>query len=171
MKINVNEMEGIMNNLMANDVKAQYDRAFATIRGIVEAFPEGKWLEPHGDAYYIPCRIAYHLAVFTDRFLAGGYKDPDFNAKLPFGNWMEATAGTLPGKPAYLSYYDTVIEKAKKELAGLDDGILASPIAPEMIRLGSSQMGVHVYAMRELSAHTGELNKMLVEDGEDDVWR
>ncbi len=160
-----------MSDLMAKDVKAQYDRAFATIRGIVEAFPEDKWLTPHGDLYYIPCRIAYHLAVFTDRLVAGGYKDADFASKLPFGNWMEATAQTLPGKAEFLTYYDAVIERAQKTLADLDDAILSSPIEPERARMGTSQMGAHLYSMRELSAHTGELNKMLIENGIDDVWR
>ena len=160
-----------MGNLMANDIRAQYGKAFATVRGIAEAFPDDKWLVPHGDVYYIPSRIAYHLAVFTGKFVAGGYKDPDFNAKLPFGNWMEGTDKTLPGKAAFLAYFDEVAEKAKKELEQLDDGTLASPIAPEMAWMGGSQMGIHIYAMREISDHTGELNKMLVEDGLDDVWR
>lgn len=160
-----------MSDLMAKDVISQYDRAFATIRGIVEAFPEDAWRKPHGDIYYIPSRIAYHLAVFTDRFTAAGYKDPDFASKLPFGAWMEATPETLPDRAAFLAYFDGVVAKAKEALSGLDDEALASPPAQEVSRLGASQAGVHVYSMRELSAHTGELNKMLIENGIDDVWK
>lgn len=160
-----------MSNILANDVKAQYDRAFATLLGIVENFPEDKWLVPHGDDYYIPCRIAYHLAVFIDSQIAGGYKDPDFASKLPFGAWMKATAETLPDKSTYSAYLKEVLDRAGKALAALDDEKVTAPIEPERARFGSSQIGAHMLIMREMSAHSGELNKMLIEDGKDDVWR
>jgi hypothetical protein len=64
-----------MSELLANDLRTQYDRAFRTIREIVAAFPEDRWLEPHGDIYYIPCRIAYHLTVVVDSYVNGGFKD------------------------------------------------------------------------------------------------
>ncbi|MDR3122019.1 MAG: hypothetical protein LBU58_11915 [Clostridiales bacterium] len=140
------------------------------MRGIAEAFPESKWKEPHGNVYYIPSRIAYHLAVFIDWQLARGYKDPDFSSKLPYGAWMEATAETLPDKKAYLTYLDAAIERAQKVLATLDDDNVTAPTEPDRARFGANQMGVHLYNMRELSAHTGELNKMLIENGIDDVW-
>ena len=159
-----------MSNILADDVRSQYDKAFATIRGIVEAFPDDKWLVPHGDEYYIPCRIVYHLAVFIDSQIGGGYKDPDFNAKVPFGAWHKATAETLPDKKAFAAYYDEVIGRAQKELAALDDDAVVAPIEPERARFGATQIGAHLLMMRELSAHTGELNKMLIENGKDDVW-
>ncbi|MDR0839479.1 MAG: hypothetical protein LBN99_07555 [Oscillospiraceae bacterium] len=155
---------------LSDDVRAQYNGAFATIRGIAEVFPESKWLEPHADAYYIPGRIAYHLAAFIDRQLGGGSEDPDFASKLPYGNWMEATAETLPDKKAFLSYYDEVIKRAQSSLAALDDDGVTAPIEPERAHFGKSQIGVHLYNMRELAAHSGELNKMLSEHGIDDVW-
>jgi hypothetical protein len=159
-----------MSNLLADDVRAQYTKAFATIRGIVDTFPEDKWLAAHADEYYIPCRIAYHLAVVIDRLVAGGFKDPDFAAKLPYGAWMQATAETLPDKATFLTYYDGVVERAQAALADLDDDSLATPIEAERARLGASQLGAHLYSMRELSAHSGELNKMLIENGGQDVW-
>ncbi|MDR0819888.1 MAG: hypothetical protein LBN43_10005 [Oscillospiraceae bacterium] len=158
-----------MQNL-SDDVRAQYNGAFATIRGIAEAFPENKWLESHGDVYYIPSRIAYHLAVFIDSNIAGWSKDPDFASKLPFGSWKDGNAGTLPDKKAYLAYYDEVIARAQKVLATLDDDSVTATLEPEKARFSTSQLGVHLYNMRELSAHSGELNKMLIENGIDDVW-
>ena len=155
---------------LSDDVKSHYNFALATIRGVAEGFAADKWLEPHGDVYYIPSRIAYHLAVYIDRMIAGGFKDADFNAKLPFGAWMESTAETLPDQSAFLAYYDAVVERAQKALNALDDEALAAPVEPERAWMGTSQVGVHFYNMRELSAHTGELNKMLVEDGAQDVW-
>lgn len=160
-----------MSNILTNDIRAQYDRAFATVRGIVEAFPDDRWLEPHGAVYYIPSRIAYHLAVFIDGMVAGAFKDPDFRSKAPYGLWLQATAETLPDKTAFLSYYDEVTGRAKKVLAELNDAHLTDPIEPERARMGSTQIAAHLYAMRELSAHSGELNKMLIENGKDDVWR
>ena len=160
-----------MSNNLANDVKKQYERAFATIKGIAEAFPEDKWLVEHGDEYYIPSRIAYHLASFIDGLVAGGQRDPDFRSKLPFGSWNEGTAETLPNKKAYIAYFDEVVGRADKELSALDDAAITEQLAPERARFGATSVGLHLYCMREISAHTGELNKMLIENGLDDVWK
>jgi hypothetical protein len=159
-----------MSQLLANDLRTHYKGAFDTVRGIVEAFPKDRWLEPHGDIYYIPCRIAYHLAGFIDGFVAGGIRDKDFFAKQPYGKWSEAKAEDLPDRDAFLSYLGGVLARAEQELAGLDDEYLTSPVEPEKARLGASQIGTHLYFMREISDHTGELNKMLIEDGGEDVW-
>jgi hypothetical protein len=159
-----------MGEMLANDVRSQYQRAFKTIRGIVESFPEARWREPHGHEYYIPCRIAYHLAGVIDKFVSGGYKDKDFNEKLPYGKWIEAKAENLPDKKEFLAYYDAVIGRAESALAQLNDAALTSPADAERSWMGESQMGTHLYMMRELSDHTGEMNKMLTEDGVPDVW-
>lgn len=164
------EGDADMSEILANDLRAQYRKAFSTIRGIAEAFPEDRWREPHGDVYYIPSRIAYHLAVVIDNHIAGGFRDKDFAAKLPYGKWIEAEAEDLPDRSKFLSYFDGVLGRAEKVLAALNDESLVSPIEPERARMGVSQMGMHLYMMRELSDHTGELNKMLIEDGGQDVW-
>ena len=164
------ERDGSMSEILADDVRLQYKKAFGTIRGIVESFPEERWREPHGHVYYIPCRIAYHLAVVIDNHVAGGFKDPNFAAKLPYGKWIEAKAEDLPDNEEFLSYFDGVLRRAEQALAVLNDDILTSAIEPERARMGASQMGVHLHMMRELSDHTGELNKMLIEDGKEDVW-
>ena len=158
-----------MSDILANDLRVKYGFAFATVRGIAEAFPADKWLEPHGDEYYIPSRIAYHLASFIDMFMCGGYKDPEFNSKLPFGPWRTGTAETLPGKAAFIAYYDEVIARANAALATLDDAAVTAEIEPERARFGATQLGLHITIMRELSAHTGEMNKMLIENGLDDI--
>ena len=159
-----------MSEILTNDLRAQYKKVFSTIRRIVEAFPENRWREPHGDVYYIPCRLAYHLACVIDKQIAGGFKDREFAAKLPYGNWIEAKAENLPDKKEFLSYFDGVLGRAEKVLPALNDDGLTSPIEPERAWMGASQMGLHLYMMRELSDHTGELNKMLIEDGKQDVW-
>jgi hypothetical protein len=163
------EGDGSMSEILADDVRLQYTKAFSTIRGIMESFPEERWREPHGHVYYIPCRIAYHLAVVIDN-IAGRFKDPDFAAKLPYGKWIEAKAEDLPDKEEFLSYFDGVLHRAEQALAVLNDAILTSPAGSKWAPMGASQMGVHLYMMRELSDHTGELNKMLIEDGKEDVW-
>ena len=159
-----------MSKIMADDLRAQYQKVFSTIRGIVEAFPENRWREPHGHVYYIPCRIAYHMAVVIDNHIAGGFRDKDFGSKLPYGKWIEATAENLPEKNEFLAYFDGILGRAEKALAALDDENLMSAIEPERAWMGASQMGMHLYMMRELSDHTGELNKMLIENGKQDVW-
>ncbi|MFT8887585.1 MAG: hypothetical protein ABF904_02060 [Ethanoligenens sp.] len=160
----------MMGELLINDVRRQYDMVFHTLRKIVETFPESKWLEPHGDVYYIPCRIAYHLAVVIDNHVSGGFKDKDIASKLPYGKWIEATAESLPSKAEFLIYLDAVLDRAEKALAVLNDNVLTQPIEPERARVGATQIGLHLYMMRELSDHTGELNKMLIEDGQEDIW-
>ena len=155
---------------MADDIRLNYTKTFSTFRQIIAAFPEEKWLEAHADDYYIPCRIAYHLAVFISRHLAGGFLDGDFSAKLPFGNWMEATAETLPNKQELLAYYNEIEAKAIKALESLTDEDLVKPVEFERAWFGESQLGVHIYLIREIAAHTGELNKMLIENGLEDIW-
>lgn len=159
-----------MSNILANDLRAQYEKLITNIRRIVEAFPENRWLEPHGDEWYIPCRIAYHLAVNIDNQLSGGFKDPDFASKLPYGAVKDATAETLPSKTDFFAYFEAVVGRAQGVLAVIDDDSLAAPIEQQREWMGASQVGLHLYMMRELSAHTGELNKMLVENGLDDIW-
>ena len=160
-----------MSNILANDVRERYTRAFATISEIVGAFPEDKWLEQHGDEYYIPCRIAYHLATFIDGMVADGFKDPDFREKVPFGNWKDATAEILPDKDAFIAYFNEVIDRALKVLETLNDDDITATASPEKARFASTGIGVHMQTMRELSAHTGEMNKMLIENGLEDIWR
>ena len=160
-----------MSTVFADDLRAQYDRAFETVGGIIEAFPEDKWLAEHGDEYYIPCRIAYHIAVFIDGMVADGFSDPDFREKVPFGDWKTATAETLPNKDAFAAYYKEVVGRARNVLAVIDDDAVTAVLPPEMARFAKTKIGAHMMTMRELSAHTGELNKMLVENGLDDIWR
>lgn len=159
-----------MSEILANDLRAQYTKVFSTIRGIVDAFPENRWREPHGHAYYIPCRIAYHLAVVIDSQISGGFRDKDFSSRLPYGKWIEATAEDLPEKNEFLTYFSGILDRAEKALAVLNDDSLMSSIESERAWMGASQMGMHLYMMRELSDHTGELNKMLIENGRQDVW-
>ena len=160
-----------MSTLLADDVRIQYNKAFEIVEAIIAAFPNDQWLVPHGDDYYIPCRIAYHIAVFIDGMVAEGFKDPDFRAKVPFGDWKTGTAETLPGKDALAAYYKEVIGRAQTVLAALDDDAIAAMQPPEMARFAQTKIGAHMMTMRELSAHTGELNKMLIENGLDDIWR
>ena len=159
-----------MSEIMANDVRAQYGKAFSTIRRIAEVFDDTRWLAPHGDEYNIPSRIAYHLAAVIDKQVAGGFRDKDFALKLPYGMWMEAKADGLPDREAYIAYFDGAVSRAQKVLDALDDDMLLSPIEPDRAWMGTTQMGAHLYLMRELSDHTGELNKMLIEDGGQDIW-
>lgn len=155
---------------MTNDLRAQYGKAFRTIRQIAQAFSDDRWREPHGDVYYIPSRIAYHLAAVIDKQVAGGFRDKDFALKLPYGNWMEAKAEDLPGREEFLAYFDAAVQRAEKDLNTLNDEDMTAPIEQERAWIGASQMGAHLYLMREISDHTGELNKMLIEDGGEDVW-
>ena len=159
-----------MSNILADNLRFHYDKAFATVRGILEAFPDDKWLVPHGDEYYIPSRIAYHVVGFIDGVVGGGFKDPDFREKAPFGAWHTGTAETLPKKADLISYFNEVIGRANAELEALDDESLTAPLPEEMARMGSIRMSMHIVSMREISAHTGELNKMLIENGIDDIW-
>lgn len=159
-----------MSDLVANDLRTQYDKSFKIIRKIVETFPEDRWREPHGDVYYIPCRIAYHIASFIDGFVAGGMKDKDFHSKLPYGRWIDAKAEDLPVREEFLGYLDGVLSRAEKVLADITDEELMSPIESEMARIGASKMALHLLSMREIADHTGELNKMLIENGLEDVF-
>ena len=159
-----------MSNVAADDVRDKYDKAFATIKGIADAFPEDKWLVVHGDEYYIPSRIAYHLAVFIDGIIGGGFGKPDFAANLPFGDWMKGTAETLPDKKAFIAYFEKTVANGKAALATLTDEALITPFPADNARFGATPVGMHLQFMRELSDHTGELNKMLIENDLDDVW-
>ena len=160
-----------MSDILSNDIRTQFQKTFATLKGIAETFPEDKWLVVHGDdEFYIPSRVAYHAASYIDVQMMGGFKDPDFNAKLPYGSWRDGTAQTLPDKKAFLAYYEGVLARIEKVLAALNDEGLSAPIEPERVHMGATQLSVYLYMLRELGAHEGELNKMLVDDGKPDVW-
>ncbi|MCL2046936.1 MAG: DinB family protein [Oscillospiraceae bacterium] len=159
-----------MSNVVAFDVQDKFDKSFLTIRGIIEVFPEDKWLVPHGHDFYVPCRLCYHLAIFIDGMLGGGNRNPDFAANLPFGNYSEAKAEDLPNKADFLAYFDGAVERAKAVLAELTDEELTAALPEEQARFGKTRVGMYLHYIRELAAHSGELNKMLDENGLDDVW-
>ena len=160
-----------MSNPLASDIRLQFNKTLDTLRGIAEAFPADRWLEVHGDdEFYIPSRLAYHAASYIDFRMMGGSDDPDFNANLPFGPWMNATAQSLPSKDDFLGYYDGLYPRIQEMLAALTDESLSDPQEPEMPHYGATRLGLYLYMIRELSAHEGELNKMLVDNGKDDVW-
>jgi len=160
-----------MSDILANDVRLQFNKALDTLRGIAEVFPAERWLEVHGDdVFYIPSRIAYHAASYIDFQMMGGIKDPDFDAKLPYGSWRNGTAQTLPSKEAFLSYYDGLYPRIQEMLNALTDESLSAPLEPERPHYGKSLLSVYLYMLRELGAHEGELNKMLVDNGIEDVW-
>jgi len=83
---------------------------------------------------------------------------------------MKGTATTLPDKKKFLPYFEEAVAHGKKALEALTDEALIAPFAPEQARFGATAAGMHLQFMRELSAHTGELNKMLVENGLEDIW-
>ena len=164
------ERENTMSQLVALDVQDKFDKGFATIRGIIEVFPDDKWCVPHGDDFYVACRICYHLAIFIDGMIAGGTSSPDFAANLPFGNWSEAAAESLPDKQTFLKYFDEAVARAKAVLEKLTDEELTAALPEENARFGKTRVGMYLHFIREMTAHTGELNKMLNENGLDDVW-
>ena len=92
------------------------------------------------------------------------------NISWSYGKWTEAKSEQLPDRKEFLAYFDAVLERAGIALANINDDILMLPIEQERAWMGVIQMGVHLYMFRELSDHTGELNKMLIEDGGQDVW-
>ena len=159
-----------MSEIIANDVRTKYDKAFATVRGILDAFPEDRWLVSHGDEYYLPCRIAYHIAVFIDGMIGGNSEKPDFRANLPFGSWRDGTAETLPNKKALIEYFEKAVNSANEALATITDENLFAPLPENKTRYGATAVGMHLQFMRELSDHTGEMNKMLIENGVEDIW-
>jgi hypothetical protein len=160
-----------MGGTLSDDMRKQYQKAFQTIREIVVAFPEDRWKARHGDGYYVPCRLAYHLALCTKYHLLGGYKDKEYYTILPYGRWNETKAEDLPGKVELLAFLDGIFSRATQALELLTDAELAKPAEPERAWAGETTLGLHLYMMRELSAHTGELNTMLVQDGaEDIIW-
>jgi len=97
-------------------------------------------------------------------------KNEKFQANLPFGSVREATIETLPKKEDFAPYLAEAVGRAQEALAALDDEFLTSPLDEQRAWLGGSQMAVYLYFLRELSVHSGELNKMLVENGIDDIW-
>lgn len=157
---------------LAGEIGKQYDSAFRTLREIVRAYPEAGWRKPHGDDYLVPCRIAYHLALCIEYEILSGFRDQGRNFHPPFGEWLETKAGALPGKGDFMVYLDGVLARAETEVGGLSDGGLDLPSEPEQAWAGACRMSLHLYMLRELSAHCGELNAMLVQDGAEDViWQ
>jgi len=153
-----------MGNVLSDEIRAYYTKVFNTITGVVADFPDDKWLVPHGDDYYIPSRIAYHIAQVIGGGLGG-------LTEAPWGRWIESGADTLPDKAAFLPYLDKCIGKAKEAISSLTDEDLSKPGDKDKPWLGAIGLGKHLTMMREISAHTGELNKMRIEDGLEDIWK
>jgi len=153
-----------MGNVLSDEIRVCYEKVFGTISEVVADFPNVRWLAPHGDDYYLPCRIAYHIAVVLGNRIGGV-------TEFPWGRWIEADASQLPEKAAFLPWMNMCFDKAREALSALTDEDLTKPGDKDKPLLGTIELGRHLTMMREISAHTGELNKMRVEDGLEDIWK
>ena len=145
---------------LAHALLSQFEAAFAMLRNCMRACPAELWDAPV--AKYPFWLVAYHVLYCTDGYLAttqeawqphptfhpAGFAD--INSEYPSRNFSQ---------PELLAYLDFCLTTARNSLAAETAATLTSPSG--FPRLPFCRTQLHLYNLRHLQHHTGQLTALL----------
>jgi hypothetical protein len=149
-----------MNSPFARALLGQFEAALAMLRRCVQACPEDQWDLPI--AKYPFWVVAYHTLYCTDGYLIASERDwkphpvfhpggmADIDAEYPTKRFTQAEL---------LAYIDFCRQRAHEVLAAETDESLAG--ASGFARLKFSRAELHLYNIRHIQHHTGQLGAFL----------
>jgi uncharacterized damage-inducible protein DinB len=151
-------------------VRSQMEAGLWMLRRILDACPDGQWDAPVG--IYPFWAVAYHVLCFVDVYAAADNEswtpDPDIH---PLGR--EELEREHPSRrferEELLSYLDRCRSLVRRSLAAETDESLAGPSG--FAHLPFSRAELHLYSLRHLQHHTGQLSAHLRRAGVATPWR
>ncbi|HEV8353792.1 MAG TPA: DinB family protein [bacterium] len=154
-------------------ITRQYEAALSMLKACVDRCPDAVW-NTRG-ANYRFCQLVFHTLIFTDLYL--GHDDEELFRQQPFhsrnqdffADYEEFGHGLpvrLFDKPSILTYLDFCRTKASEIMAGETEETLN---APAVSRPSLSQAELHVYNIRHIQHHTGQLSLRLRVDADEDM--
>lgn len=160
-----------LKNLLAH----QYEASLSMLNLAIARCPEASWNECVANWKF--CQAAFHVVFFADVYLQPS-DDVDALKRQPFHTAHAAdfrdyeeledrSQSLLYEKAFVLSYLQHVRQKAQKTIARESEEVLAGPSG--FSRRKCCRAELHVYNIRHIQHHAGQLSLRLRLDGNVDV--
>jgi hypothetical protein len=145
-------------------LESQYRAALEMLRGAIDGFPGELWnATDHGNRTW---RIAYHALFYADLYLSPSEEEfAGWEHAIPHANFMDAPIGERHNTgEELLDYADTIATR-------LGQAIAALPMerASGFEWLPFSRLELHIYNIRHIKHHAGQLIERLRASGEQGV--
>ena len=157
-----------MSNYLQNILLGQYEASLAMLRDCLAKCPAAQWDEKV--AKYTFWQVAYHTLCFADLYLTDDESQFVFRDLHPAG-WEEFN-GEYPSRrfsqEELLRYADLCREKARDILTAETQERLEGPSG--FARHPTSRGEMHVYNIRHIQHHAGQLSALLRRANVDTRW-
>jgi hypothetical protein len=149
-----------MLDLVKQSLLHQFEAALRMLDDCLEQCPPAQW--DGVVAKYPFWQVAYHALCFVDYYLSPGESAFQLRPDLHPAGWRELN-DEYPSRPftrdELRGYVTLCREKAHAALAAETEQTLAAPCA--FPRKAFSRLEIHVYNVRHLQHHTGQLSAFL----------
>jgi uncharacterized damage-inducible protein DinB len=156
-------------------VTRQYEAALSMLKASVDKCPDTVW-DSRG-ANYRFCQLVFHTLIFTDLYL--GHDDEESFRRQPFHRRNESFFGDyeefedrapvrLYDKAPILAYLEHCRSKVSEIMQAETADTLSAPAEP---RRSLSRAELHIYNIRHIQHHAGQLSlRLRLEGGEGVGW-
>jgi hypothetical protein len=164
-----------MITMIRSALVGQYGAALSMLRGCVENVDSAIWLGAVGKFPF--WHVAYHTLYYTDLYLSqdeeafrpqtfhrDGY---NFLGPQPWAPGMRVVADLPFDKAMLITYLDAARVKAKSTVDGETETTLAGPSG--FTWLGFTRLESHLYNLRHIQHHCGQLAAVLRSQGDKGV--
>jgi hypothetical protein len=149
--------------LIREGLSAQFGASLQMLGGCLDRADPSVWLAPVGRVAF--WHVAYHVLFCTDMYLSpgeGAFRPPAFHQEgsnffgpPPWAPQMKVVIDRPYDKETLADYLGTCRAKARRVLAGETEAALAGPSGFPWLKC--SRFEAHLYNLRHLQHHTGQL--------------
>ena len=154
--------------LVKTSLAGQYAASLAMLRGCIDAADAAAWVAPSGRRPF--WHVAYHLLFITDLYLSPDEKsfrprpfhreNYELLSTPPWAPERKVVTADDPYEPAVLSeYVDLLRAKARESVGNETAQSLAGPSGFDWLPF--PRLELHVYNVRHIQHHTGQLTAAL----------
>lgn len=156
-------------NFLTDTISSQFLASLAMLHDCIRRCPEANWADAVGR--YPFWQVAYHTLCFVDLYLEPDETKFQPRPDLHPAGWQEYD-GELPSrrfeKDEMLRYVGICREKAVRVFAAETPESLAGPSGHA--RRTFSRAELHLYNLRHIQHHAGQLSALLRRIGQEPVW-
>jgi hypothetical protein len=155
-------------------IARQYEAALSMLKACIDHCPDSVW-DSRG-ANYKFCQLVFHTLIFTDLYLDSDkesfFRQPFHQRNQRFFGDYEEFEDRAPvqlyDKASILAYLEHCRNKASEVLAGETTDTVSAPAGT---RRSLSRAELHVYNIRHIQHHAGQLSlRLRLETGEGIAW-
>ena len=151
----------------------QFEAALCTLHTCIDRCPEAVWNSRVGNHLF--CQVAFHALFYVDYYLEpreGSFREQPFHRDHPrffrdYEEFEDRAPQLLYDKPSIETYLEHCRKKAVETIASETADSLVAPA--EFKRRTFSRAELHVYSIRHIQHHAGQLSLRLRLDAKEDV--